>query len=559
MDDIQKTQRSFALKALNQKGHRFDDLYHLICRRDWIEQALNAVLDNTGSRTAGVDGITRKSLAKEKDRLQFITQLQADLKASTYQPQPVERRYIPKASGGRRPLGIPTLRDRVVQMLIKMLFEPIWESDFYDFSNGFRPERRTMDCIGRMYRYINHRNKYFWVIEGDIKGCFDHINHAILMREVKRRVADTRVLNLVSQFLKAGVMEERLFQRTEEGTPQGGVVSPLLANIYLHRFDEWWWKQYGSLPLQEKRKRREGKQGNSSLLRYADDFIFLWNGDKAGAEQLREEVRQFLAQELHLELSLEKTHVTHVSDGFDFLGFHIKYYTDNQSRPTLCTKPSLKNIERLKHKVLLMTSSKRVGDNPEHKFVALNRLLHGWIGYYRHVSTKHVANELDWWIEHRVIRWLIHKHKSGIRYVLRLYETREQNAQHNRNNLAVKDGQGNLIYLYRMSDMPIRIYRYNRPHSNPYLGEKGTILAEIETPIADEMWSGASELADWRDRRIEALERDEYRCQQCGSQENLDVHHRKARKDGGDDSLENLQTLCERCHSQTDTNGRRKD
>jgi hypothetical protein len=206
-----------------------------------------------------------------------------------------------------------------------------------------------------------------------------------------------------------------------------------------------------------------------------------------------------------------------------------------------------------------MTSSKRVGDNPEHKFVALNRLLHGWIGYYRHVSAKHVANELDWWVEHRVIRWLIHKHKSGIRYVLRLYETREQNEQHNRNNLAVKDGQGNLIYLYRMSDMPIRIYRYNRPHSNPYLGEKGTTLAEIETPIPDEMWKGGSELADWRDKRIEVLERDEYRCQQCGSQENLDVHHRKARKDGGDDSLENLQTLCEHCHSQTDTNGRRKD
>lgn len=557
MDDIQKTQHSFALKARNQKGHRFNDLYHFIYRRDWMEYALDAVLDNRGSRTPGVDGITRQNLSKEKDRERFITDLQADLKTGTFKPDPVERRYIKKEKGGQRPLGIPTVRDRVVQMLLKMLFEPIWESDFYDFSNGFRPKRRTMDCIGPLFRYINQHNKYLWVIEGDIKGCFDHIHHAILMHAIERRIADPRILKLVSQFLKAGVMEGRIFQPTREGTPQGGVVSPLLANIYPHRLDEWWWEQYGKLTRREKRNRRESGQGNNVLLRYADDFVLVWNGDKAGAEKLREEVRQFLAKELHLELSLDKTHITHVTEGFEFLGFHIKYYQDSQHRPTLRVKPSLRNIERLKSKIRWMTSSTRVGDNVEHKFIALNRILRGWINYFRHVSAKQTAQELDWWVNQRVVIWLLHKHKLGIRRVLQLYKMRERNAQHDRDNLAVKDGQGTYLFLYRMSDMPIRPYRYNRPHPNPYLTETATTLSDDEIPVPDGTWSGASESAKWRDRRAEMLERDEYRCQQCGSPINLDGHHLQAKKNGGDDALENLQTLCERCHVKTETYGRK--
>jgi RNA-directed DNA polymerase len=226
MDDITKTQQSFAIKALHNPEHRFADLYHLICRDDWIAFALRAVLSNTGSRTAGIDGISKKQLATEENQARFIAELQADLKAGRFKPLPVRRQYIPKDGGKMRPLGIPTIRDRVVQMLVKMLLEPIWESDFLDCSQGFRPGRRTMDCIAPLYGYMNPRIKAYWVVEGDIRGCFDHIQHAILLKLIERRVADQRVVALVRDFLRAGVMEGVLFRRTEEGTPQGGVVTP---------------------------------------------------------------------------------------------------------------------------------------------------------------------------------------------------------------------------------------------------------------------------------------------------------------------------------------------
>lgn len=173
MNDLRKTQESFARKAQAQPAHAFGDLYHLVCREDWLQAALHAVLRNAGSRTAGVDGISRKQLAAEAAQAQLIENLRAELQAGTYRPQPVRRHWIPKANGKLRPLGIPTIKDRMVQMVLKMLLEPIWESDFLDCSNGFRPGRRTMDCIRMCQTRITTQNKYLWVIEGDIKGCFD--------------------------------------------------------------------------------------------------------------------------------------------------------------------------------------------------------------------------------------------------------------------------------------------------------------------------------------------------------------------------------------------------
>src|SRR3990172_7763460 len=227
MSDVLKTQQSFARKATAQREHHFRDLYHLICRRDWIEQALQYVLSNAGAKTAGVDGISKHDLKTEEEQAAFITKLQADLKAGTYQPMPVKRVWIPKpGKPEKRGLGIPTLRDRVTQELLRMLMEPIWESDFLDCSHGFRPGRRTMDCIYFCYSRIQTQNKYFWIIEGDIRKCFDRINHNILIRLVRQRIADNRIVVLIKGFLKAGIMDDGLFKDTPEGTPQGGILTP---------------------------------------------------------------------------------------------------------------------------------------------------------------------------------------------------------------------------------------------------------------------------------------------------------------------------------------------
>lgn len=556
MDDLRKTQESFARKALAQPTHRFGDLYHLVCRSDWLAAALRAVLSNTGSRTAGTDGISRKQLADAEARVQFVQGLRAELKAGTYHPQPVRRQWIPKANGKLRPLGIPTIKDRVIQMVLKMLLEPIWESDFLDCSNGFRPGRRTMDCIWQCKSRITIRNKYLWVIEGDIKGCFDHVQHAILLKLIRRRVRDQRVLDLIDEMLKAGVMEGAVFHPTAEGTPQGGILSPLLANIYLHEFDLWWWETYGKLTPYQKWKRRAAGIGNCVLTRYADDFVLLCNGPRAEVERLREEARQVLWDRLRLELSVEKTHITHVTDGFDFLGFHLQWKLPKNKKPWLQVTPSEKSVERLKRKVKGMTCRDTLYQSPLEKINGLNRVLRGWNQYYEFANATATAKHLSYWADHRLFLWLKKRHKRGARWVIRTYRHRERRGQYDRWNLGVWDDRGQMVFLYRMTDLHRRIYyKHKQPH--PYLTEPEDAETYSDIPFPA-FWEGSTTLekANWAELRLEVLARDRYRCTQCGSTENLHVHHVCARKHHGPDQMDNLQTLCASCHRQTPNWGR---
>jgi RNA-directed DNA polymerase len=552
MSDIIKAQRSLAIKAEHNKQHRFEHLYRLICGEEWIRHALKAVLSKKGSRTAGIDGVTRKHLTSQATQDALVQELQKELRDGSFRPQPSRRTYIPKANGKERPIGISILKDRVVQMLLKMVLEPIYEADFLNCSNGFRPGRRTMDCIALLDSYINRRSKYYWVIEGDIRGAFDHINHQILLELVSQRIADRRILRLTECFLKAGVMEGGLFTETEVGTPQGSVVSPLLANIYLHQLDLYWWEHYGSLGRKQKEKRRQEGKGNCALLRYADDWLILTNGSKAEAYRLRDEFQHFLRETLKLELSLEKTHVTHVNDGFDFLGFHIRRYTSSNDRPKLLVTPSKKAQRRLKQKVKAMTARRYYKDSPLLKVRALNAVLRGWMNYYRHVNAKKTAKDLDWWVNQRFCRWLVSRHRLPVRKVLDKYKHREGK----RFNLGVPTPNGTK-FLFRMSDVPIRKYRSRNP-PNPYIVGAVTEVSEREAPIADHVWQGNADNQDWRELKEEVLAHYNRKCAECGTTGRLDIHHIQARQDGGKDEIENLVPLCRTCHAKTPSFGDRR-
>lgn len=553
MSDIIKTQHSLAKKALYQPEHQFDHLYRLICREDWIQAALAAVLSHQGARTAGIDGVTKKAFDSPEFYIAFLRQLQEELRQGTFRPVPVRRVYIPKANGKQRPLGISTVKDRVVQMLLKMVLEPIWESDFLNCSNGFRPGRRTMDCIALLDSYINERTKYFWVIEGDIKGAFDAIQHEILLTLIAKRVADRRILKLLAQFLKAGVMELGHWQRTELGTPQGAVCSPLLANIYFHQLDLFWWTHYGNLHRKAKERRRTNRQGNCALIRYADDWLLLTNGSKAEAYRLRDEFQRFLAEELKLDLSVEKTHVTHVNAGFDFLGYHVRRYVSGHDRPKMLVTPSRKAQDRLKAKIKEMTARKRFRDVPLLKFRALQAVLRGWIQYYRSCNAKETAKDLDFWVNRRLFGWLQKRHRLRARQILAKYQVR----QGHRANLGIRNGE-TFLYLYRMSDQPITKYRSRKP-INPYLGKEGqTRLEQQEAPLPDHVWLGnAANNEQWRELKAEIKAERGARCERCGSPVNLDLHHIKARRYGGPSTKANAQLLCEPCHVQTPTYGDR--
>ena len=551
LDTIVRPQRLLAAKALHDKTHRFNNIYYFICRRDWIEEALKQVLDNKGSGTVGIDGQTVANLRKQEERTQLINEIHRGLKSKQYHPIPVRRAYIPKRDRRKRPLGIPTIKDRVVQCLLKMLLEPIYESDFLDCSSGFRPMRRTMDCIASCYVNINSLHKYYWVVEGDIEGCFDHIHHKKLLQILRKRINDRHVLTLINNFLKAGIMEGTLFRHTVEGVPQGAIFSPLLANAYLHEMDRWWYENYHRSEYRRRLRRKMGL-GNSILIRYADDFILLCNGNKDSAERMKARLRTFLDEELHLNLSMEKTTITHVREGFNFLGFHVRH-RQRSGTMRLNVIPTVANQMRLMDKIRSITATYTLTHNDYDKVLAINAILRGWSGYYKHVSSSYTFGKLDAWMQRRILRWLSKKHRIGIRRTVRNFIRRQTSTL---KNVGIRFGQDKILWLYRMSKQQ-HITKYRRCKvTNPFISATSQVLpireGEIDAPIREQQWTGCNHDSEWRDVRFDILQRDKYRCRnlECGSTQGLDVHHIVPKKHRPNLMLErtNLLTLCKRCH-----------
>lgn len=305
-------------------GRRFDDVFNLVTDPAFLMAAWDRVRGNKGGRTAGVDGIVPRSVAPESVT-GMLAALRESVKSGEFTPEQVRQKQIPKANGKTRSLGIPTMTDRIVQASLKMVMEPIFEADFEPSSYGFRPRRRAQDAIAEIHFYASGTRNYEWVFEADIKACFDEIDHTALMGRVRDRIGDKRVLRLVRGFLKAGVLsEDGLSRDTITGTPQGGILSPLLANIALSVLDEHFtakWKALG--PEWTRAKHRRAGGPTMKLIRYADDFVVLVHGNRADAETLWAETATVL-EPMGLRLSVEKTRLTHIDEGFDFLGWHIQ-------------------------------------------------------------------------------------------------------------------------------------------------------------------------------------------------------------------------------------------
>jgi group II intron reverse transcriptase/maturase len=376
--NIGEMQRKLSLKAERSSHHQFDDLHSLLCNRQWLRLAHDYVAQNSGSITAGCDGINMRVFDENLEA--NLERLAQELKSETFEPHPVRRVYIPKPDGKLRPLGIPSIKDRIVQEALRMILEPIYEADFNQLSFGFRPNRCTMDAVNYVTFQMTGRNRYYWIIEGDIASYFDTINHRKLMKLIGRRVKDKRLLRLIWKFLRAGVMEGKLFTDTKLGTPQGGIISPLLANIYLHELDKYM-SRLTEVSGYERRKRRETGLANFYHVRYADDFVVICNGTKAQAEAMKEEIDAFLANKLRLKLSKEKTKVTHINDGFRFLGFEIKRGRGRgasmRTRKLIPKEAVEKVIERIK----TTTQPHTYQDSVNAKILALNRIIGGWCRY----------------------------------------------------------------------------------------------------------------------------------------------------------------------------------
>lgn len=398
---VRRLQKRLWAAAKQSEGRRFHALFDRIYRGDVLWEAWRRVRANRGA--AGVDEVTLAAV-EHYGVERMLAELQSDLRAGIYRPAPTRRVEIPKPDGARRPLGIPTVRDRVCQQAAKLVLEPIFEADFLPVSFGFRPKRSATDALEKI-RVAFPRGRQF-VFEADIRDFFGSIDHDRLMGMVEGRVSDRRVLKLLRQWLKAGVLADGVFSETVTGTPQGGVISPLFANIFLHTFD-----------------RALVETGVGELVRYADDFVVLCS-TKEQAEEVQERATAILA-ELGLELHPDKTGVVDLREGregFDFLGCHLRARMSGRLweqrgivRYYLHRWPSERSMRRARQRVKALTGRNRVGVELEVVIGDLNRFLRGWGNYYRTGNAADKFISMDRYVTWRLKRLLKKKRGRNLR------------------------------------------------------------------------------------------------------------------------------------------------
>jgi RNA-directed DNA polymerase len=398
-ETVEKLQNSLQTKAKAEPAFRFYALWDKVYRKDILLEAYRRCRANAGA--AGVDGETFErieTIGVER----WLGTLREELKSGNYEPKPLLRVWIPKSNGGQRPLGIPTIRDRVAQMASVLVIGPIFEADLLPQQYGFRPGLDAKMALRRVYWHVTQHGRRE-VVDADLRDYFTSIPHAPLMQSLSRRIVDARMLHVIKGWLRAPVVEiieNRPVQttearRTKRGTPQGGVISPLLANCYFRRFLLAWYSH------------GHQDQLDAHIVNYADDFVICCRPGNAGAAMTR---MATLMTRLGLEVNTAKTKIARLPDeSFDFLGYTVGRFYGKDGRPYIGTRPSKKSVKSLLRRVHERTSSQWYSDEPAITVARISSLLRGWCGYFDQGPVMEIYDLVRAYTDRRIRRWLMRR------------------------------------------------------------------------------------------------------------------------------------------------------
>ncbi|MBE9217181.1 group II intron reverse transcriptase/maturase [Plectonema cf. radiosum LEGE 06105] len=479
---------------------------------------------NQGKKTPGVDGLvvlnpTGRGILTDSLK-QFIP----------WKPLPAKRIYIPKSKGKKRPLSIPSLIDRCLQAVVKNALEPCWEAQFEGSSYGFRPSRSTHDAIEKIFCGIRPNGRKKWIVDADIQGCFDNINHSFVLKQIGHFPAR----KLIKQWLQAGYVDNDVFHATETGTMQGGIISPLLANITLHGMED---------ALGIKYDKRGQIIGNCIVVRYADDFVCLCETED-DAQLAVEQLKPWLSQR-GLQLSEEKTQIVHITQGFDFLGHNIRHYRDKSSKTgyKLLTKPSQKAIKEIRHKIR-QTWLKYKSNQVKELIAKLNPIIRGWANYHRKGVARKTFESLDQWMHTRARRYAKRKHPNK-------NETWRKQKYFGRFNLDRKDK-----WVFGDHDSGIHLLKFTWFDIERHVLIPGKSSPDDPNPEIQKWFKSKRKRKskDYKKSWQKIARNQNYVCPTCRESlfngEELHVHHIIPKSKGGKDTYKNLQLVHLMCHQQ---------
>jgi RNA-directed DNA polymerase len=486
--------------------------------------AILRVTNNQGASTPGVDGVVWNT--PELKTAAFHT-----LRAHGYSPRPLRRVYIPKSNGKKRPLGIPAMTDRAMQALYLLGLDPIVETTSDAHSYGFRKQRCCADALGQCHTVLGQPGSAVWVLEGDIKSCFDRISHDWLLAHIPMDKATLR------KWLKAGFVERRLWFATTEGTPQGGIASPALANATLNGLESLLRQRFAATPGQHRTRKVH-------LVRYADDFIVTGTSKVLLEYGVQPLVEHFLS-ERGLELSHEKTRITHIQTGFDFLGQNLRRYRDG----TLLLKPSRQSLRDLLAKVRAVFTGYGRRANAGQVIQRLNPIIRGWALYHRHASSKSIFAKVDDWVFKAAWRWARRRHpRKSATWLKEKYFPRVGSVDWLLyGQVPTKEGKTRPIFLYRAAATTVRRQVKIQGEANPY-------DPEWEEYFEERLQARMAETLEGRWTMKTLWQQQGGRCPACGEvlteESGWHLHHKVWRVYGGEDHLDNRQLVHPNCHRQ---------